>query len=539
MAISKVGLGWPSAERQYTTLAAWFTALKASGTFEEAWCSGDLGAAFVAIGAADFAQGALIRGDVQYTGANHTALAKLPRTLTIASANGLVVAQDLWVSHSVTTQPTVNISASNYVRRLYIDHSADPGSNAAILMTSGNAVAEYCIVRGLLSTASKAIRPSSTGIIRNCVGIGTKYALFSEWTNSKTERCYGIGASISSCLWGNGRPPANITNASEDATGDVGYQNLDPVSNFVDYANGDYRIRTTSPLYSAGIGAFFEPAANTNDVSVNATYTAYSASVDATVTSPEINATITTIYPQYTSTVVADNIDPQFSVNISVNYPKYLGIVEVSNTKPENNVQIVASYSSYTAAVVGSNTKPIKTVNIVGEYSKYEAAVVATAQANGYSVSINTTYPKYVGSVVSTNIKPIKDLSINVNYPVYTATVVNSNTKPIKEVSINSMYSSYTVSVNATVIKDNELSISTNYPNYSAGVVCSLASTDKTLSINATYPKHISTVVIGDFLSLPYRGGKGAHLVISLGSREVIFKDKSRNVKWRVENARL
>lgn len=273
MAISKVGLGWPSGERQYTTLAAWLTALKASGAYEEAWCSGDLGAAFVSIGASDFPQGALIRGDVQYTGANHTALAKLPRTLTIASANGLVVAQDLWITHNGTTQPTVNISASNYVRRLYIDHSADPGSNAAILMTSGNAVAEYCVVRGLLSTASKCIRPSSAGIIRNCVGIGTKYALFSEWTNSKTERCYGIGASISSCLWGNGRPPANITNASEDATGDVGFQSLAPTVNFVDYANADYRIRASSPLHAAGIGAFFEDATYIGEGTITASAT--------------------------------------------------------------------------------------------------------------------------------------------------------------------------------------------------------------------------------------------------------------------------
>lgn len=262
MAVSKVGLGWPVGERQYTTLAAWVTALKTSGSYEEAWCSGDLGASFVSIGATDFPQGALIRGDVQYTGANHTALAKLPRTLTIASTNGLVVAQDLWVLHGVTTQPTVTISSSNRVSRLYVEHTADPGSNAAILMTTSNAVAENCVVKGSLSTASKAIRPSSAGIVRNCISIGTKYGLFSEWTNSKTEKSYGVGASVSSCLWGNGRPPGNVTNASEDSSGDVGFQNLNPTTNFVDYANSDYRIRNTSPLHAAGIGAFFEAAAD-------------------------------------------------------------------------------------------------------------------------------------------------------------------------------------------------------------------------------------------------------------------------------------
>lgn len=58
-------------------------------------------------------------------------------------------------------------------------------------------------------------------------------------------------------------------------------------------------------------------------------------------------------------------------------------------------------------------------------------------------------------------------------------------------------------------------------------------------NINASYPKYISTVVIGRFISLPHIGGKGGHLVISLGSRDVIMKNESREIKWRVENARL
>lgn len=58
-------------------------------------------------------------------------------------------------------------------------------------------------------------------------------------------------------------------------------------------------------------------------------------------------------------------------------------------------------------------------------------------------------------------------------------------------------------------------------------------------NINASYPKYIATAAIGKFNDLPVANVKSNHLVISLGSREIIFKDKSREVQWRTENARL
>lgn len=539
MAISKVGLGWPVGERQYTTLAAWVTALKTSGSYEEAWCSGDLGASFVGIGASDFPQGALIRGNVQYTGANHTALAKLPRTLTIASTNGLVVAQDLWVLHGGTTQPTVNISSSNRVSRLYIEHTADPGSNAAILMTTSNAVAENCVVKGTLSTAPKAIRPSSAGIIRNCVGIGTKLAILSEWTNSKTEKSYGVGASIASYHWPNGRPPGNVTNASEDSSGDVGFQNLNPTTNFVDYANGDYRIRASSPLHAAGIGAFFEESTGGTEypVSINTTYAGYSASVEFTNTRPintvaitatyasyaaEVNSTnskpiksasIVSTYPNYTASISATGGVVTYNSSINTNYPKYVAIVAIADV---NKLSVSTSYPAYTSNVNSTNTKPVKTTTVNASYPAYTVSSSFTAVPQGFSFAVNTTYPVYIANSNLTNIDPIDTVSILATYAMYSASALLDSDLPSKTVSIVG-----------------------TYPNYSVSVLVGSESTDKDLSINASYPKYIGTVVIGEFLSLPYRGGAGAHLNVSLGLRDVIFKEKNREVKWRVENARL
>ena len=91
---------------------------------------------------------------------------------------------------------------------------------------------------------------------------------------------------------------------------------------------------------------------------------------------------------------------------------------------------------------------------------------------------------------------------------------------------------------------DNSLG-TTALINFTAGDKLVMVPTDAgadlnlTASINASYPTYIGTVVIGEFLYLPHVGGKGAHLIISLGSRDVIFKEKSREIKWRVENAKL
>jgi hypothetical protein len=564
--VSKVGLGW-SGTQQYTTLRQWLDARKTINAHQTALCRGDLGNSSVAVVAADFPQGALIRTDgVQYTGNNHTQLALLRNPLTLA-ASSVVVAQDLFIQqNSGTVYSAVSGSPTCKLLRCYVEHTgASIGVNAGVISAQSGGVVENCIGQATRATTSRALRPSGAGVLLNCVGIGAANAIQSEWTNTRTERCYAVGSSSTSYLWNNGRPPANSNNASQDGSGDAGFQNLDPATQFVDYANGDYRIRSSSPLNSANIGAFFEaPAAGSSTtVNINATYPAYTGSVTASRTLPVYNTNVSTTYPNYTnitdvtnirpvrninisvqypnytSALTATNIKPGLTANIVANYPVYTASVNSNNTKPIKTVQVSTTYSSYTASVLSTNIKPVKTVNINTQYPVYVGSVVATRVVVGYSATINTTYPNYIGSVTNTNSKPIKTLNINTTYPIYSSTVVNTNTKPIKNITVTATYSSYTANVTARAVNTNELSINTTYPKYTSSVICGSVVTERTVTINTTYPKYVGNVVIGDFVNLPYRAGKGAHLVISLGSREVVIKDKSRNVKWRVENARL
>lgn len=562
MATSKVGLGWSAGERDYSTLAAWYTARKSTGVQETASCKGDLGTSFVSVAASDFSAGVLIEtAGVEYNGANHAALAVF-RASFASSSNNLLI-KDIAVIHSNGTSACVTLQGTSIGRRLYLQQNANPGSNSATLMTTANGLAENCVVVNTVSTATKVARASSTSTIRNCIVLGGNRAIQTEWTTSNTSKCYAAGSTTTDYYWDNGRPSANVTNASEDGTGDVGYRNLDPTVTFVDYANADYRIRTTSPLHAAGIGAFFQEESVINEVTITTQYAQHTATVNATKDKPVLDVSITGTYPTYTASIAMGNLIPVFTASINSNYPSYVGSGVLTNVKPEKQVQIAATYPVYNSNIDLSNVKPefsatisstypvytadvdvngirpVKTIGINVQYPTYTSVVTVAMIAPGYNAVVNATYPNYIGSSVHTNTKPIKNVSINVTYPSYTVSLNNTNTKPIKAVSITATYGKYSASVTVDLANVNEFSINTTYPSYTASVVSDNVDTNKHVSINSTYPQYMSTVVIGEFLNLPYRGGKGAHLIITLGSREVIFKDKSRNVKWRVENARL
>lgn len=252
---------------------------------------------------------------------------------------------------------------------------------------------------------------------------------------------------------------------------------------------------------------------------------------------PEFTVDIAGTYAGYTASVIADATEPVFTVSVAASYVSYIAAVNSTNTKPVKSASIVSTYPAYTTSVSATGGNVTYNSSINATYPQYTASV-AVADVN--KLSISTSYPAYTSNVISTNTKPIKTASVITTYPVYTVGSVLTNIDPIKTASVNTTYPSYSVSCTLTNVDPSSgLVVNSSYPKYTASINATTLGQDKTLSINSSYPTYIATVVIGDYLTLPYRGGKGAHLVISLGSRDVIIKDKSRNVKWRVENARL
>lgn len=313
------------------------------------------------------------------------------------------------------------------------------------------------------------------------------------------------GASGTGGNWADDSATRNITITSATGAVDSWWIYYGGVSEYIVNITGTYAGYTASVVADATEPVF--------TVSVAASYASYIAAVNSTNTKPIKSASIVSTYPSYTASISATGGNVTYNSSINTTYPKYTASVAVVDV---NKLSISTSYPAYTSNVISTNTKPIKTASVVGTYAQYSASVVATKVSVNKTVSINATYPVYSVSSVLTNVDPTRSVSVNVTYPNYGAACTLTNVDPVNVVSINSTYPKYSASINAgTLIQD------------------------RTLSINSSYPTYVAAVVLGDFVSLPYIGGKGAHLVISLGSRDVIIKDKSRNVKWRVENARL
>lgn len=322
-------------------------------------------------------------------------------------------------------------------------------------------------------------------------------------TNARTwdaNLSNGTGDTLPTTVGTNNGTLVNFTTVDADK-----WINYGGVPEFTVNITGTYAGYTASVVADATEPVF--------TVSVATSYASYIAAVNSTNTKPVKTASVVSTYPSYTASVSATGGVSTYTVSVNTTYPKYTANVAVADV---NKLSISTSYPAYTSNVTSTNIKPIKTASVVGTYAKYTASVVATKFLNETAVTVNSIYPSYSVSSVLTNVDPIRSVSVNAAYPNYSAAFVVTNVDPIKSLSINSTYPKYSASVNAgTLIQD------------------------RTLVINSTYPTYIASAVLGEFASLPNIGGKGAHLVISLGSRDVIIKDKSRNVKWRVENARL
>lgn len=254
MAISKVGLGWPAGERNYDTLRAWRDAKRLSSEHETAVCSGYLGNSFVTLGSSDFVYGSHIYGIVPFDGSNKDQLARLDSSLGLTSTTGYAHAHDLYVRHGSTTQNALSCSQSNLVERCYVEHTAATGTNTAILDVFSSGVARNCIALSIHVDGSATIRTGSGGSAYNCVGIGGKCPFISQWSNTTNQNIFALNNTYLSdiTLTNNAQ---TVNSASSDSTGNyTGYTTAE----FVNFAAGDYRIKSTSDLKALGIGAFFE-----------------------------------------------------------------------------------------------------------------------------------------------------------------------------------------------------------------------------------------------------------------------------------------
>lgn len=206
--------------------------------------------------------GALIYGDVQFDGTNQANLAYGAR-LSITGTN-------IHVSHvKLTNNYSFGASAEENGTNCSISYFYVEDEAAYALDAYGTGGGNYH--HGVVK--SNGIKAVKTGWNRplnlsNMLFFGTTAtAVTASGGNQQIKDCLFI--TDGTCL--SGTFAVSTNNATKDNTGQLtGYTSVE----LVNFAAGDYRIKSSSALFSAGVGAFFEAVAATASVQASVTFEA-------------------------------------------------------------------------------------------------------------------------------------------------------------------------------------------------------------------------------------------------------------------------
>lgn len=444
MPSSNVGLGWAAGSRNYDTLEAWYAAKKATGLFEEAVCSGDLGSGFISMAATDFSAGALIRGVVQYDGTNHTALAKRRRMVNIVSNSGNVIMQDLWITDSNSGQPSATVGgAGNIIQRCFVENTSNTGTNSQILGSNAGGVVRNCIARCLNTGNQRTIRPSSTGIVENCIAIGGISAIYSEWGNSKTINSFAVAqAETTNCQnYPNGVPALNANNASTDgtpATGSTTIRNVDKFAVFVDFANNDFRIKQSSVLGQAGIGAFFynDAGASTSNSQIAVTMKKFSVAASGQSVLPVSSTAANITFQKFSIAANGQSVKPQSQSTIAATFKKFGIVANLQRTLPTSNTSVAVTWKKFGIVVNAGVEQPANHISANVTFKKFTVAAACESVKPQNSSQASVTFKKFAIAAGLQSVKPTSSANVAVGFKKFTVAATAESVRPLFNTSI-------------------------------------------------------------------------------------------------------
>lgn len=255
---SRVGLGWSPSIRDFASLNLWNTSKNTSTIKEIALCRGSLQTTHITL-SSGFSSGAEIKGQVEYTGNNENNLAFTTWGLNLSLPN--IVVSDLYLrgTSRFVTSAVARHSTSGFIRcriRSNGESTSNVGGVPIALDSNLNGAgfeggfAKNCVISSINTFATAALFQQGY-LYENCVIFGG-----STYNIHRQELpAIQITRNTFSLLSGRDFIGSPINSASQDLTGNVtGYTNAE----FIDFVNGDYRIKTSSPLHALNIGAFFE-----------------------------------------------------------------------------------------------------------------------------------------------------------------------------------------------------------------------------------------------------------------------------------------
>ncbi len=390
--ISKVGDGWLGLE-DYATLGAWWAteSVVDYGVPIEAACKGNFGAG-------ETISGTSVNGAIAYTdsvifeGTNESQLAICDR-LSVSVTNSLTL-NDLIIRTTNQYVSAFSLSSDTVTSNRCVFDNQTTGSNAILI--NGyypNTNINNFVARGGLDTLNAGYLRGTNfnkGLVYGASGFGVNGSAGAGNFVLTDVFAFGNGTDYDT---------ANLTLnncASQDLTGSTGLTGYTSAE-LVDFANSDYRVKSTSALATAGtidfIGAFVEASGGT--VTYNLTVPL---SVSYDVYNKATNAT-SVFYDVYSS----------ISSQIAVNYDVYNSVVQ----------PLSVSYSVYS--------------KVVNELS------IAYGVYNSASLSLASLYDIYNKSV--TNLLVSYDVynkvtnTTSVNYAVYNS--VNNQFSVLYDININ------------------------------------------------------------------------------------------------------
>ena len=389
----------------YATLTLWNAAESVIdpgvGFTSIAECSGDIGVSATVNGV--FPRGAVIRGDIQYDGANQSALAMLSGNLLLSSEN--ITATDLFVTGSAS--PLGNnalLTRCRVLGGIGYDSSGTTGklvSFSVISSSAGFVVAYGGGDQGDLEN-NLIFGTSGTGVI---TGGGGGQNLSRNFSFNNGGNDY------------QGATDTFVDNASEDLTGNLtGYTSAE----FVDFDNNDFRIKSTSDLWGVA-GAFFEEGAG--ELNIVGSTPSYSfavplANVDLTGELSIVGST-----PSYSYTVPLANVDLTGELNVVGSTPSYSFAVPLANVDLTGELNVVGSTPSYSFAVPLAVVDLTGELNVVGSTPSYSFAVpLAVVDLTGELNIVGST-PSYSFAVPLAVVDLTGELNIVGSTPSYSYTV--------------------------------------------------------------------------------------------------------------------
>ena len=404
MAVSKVGLGWPIAERDFDTIGDWDQARGGSSEFERGICAGLVLTANTFING-PYPAGAELIGLVEYDGeTNHQDLALCDAGLTIGTAN--VTVNDLWLDGPTNFFQSARI-ANNGTSDSFFDNcyiSAKPTNTTGVIISANSGI-NRGFRRCVIDFNGRSVG-YSTGWGTNVTFDGN---IFKNYTTTAVRSISGGGGDrhfINNIAVEGTGSDLNITqfatfenNATLDSTGQyTGYGKAE----FVDFDGGDYRIKSTSDLHALGIGAFFEEGGGAGEEEFGGI-----SSVNSTVNSNVVGSFINEVpINQEVSGVlnssllinsvlqsIVENIQElktTTSIDTEVNYNLNSSFENIQNYSGTTSSELVVSYNLITNTVNNQTLTNQFSVSNLVSYSIIASSVNTVGNDQNYQGVLNT-----------------------------------------------------------------------------------------------------------------------------------------------------